>query len=149
MAKLQRGATRVQTLLWFLSTYGIITILPWWEQKTLPMEEQLNCICFLMWPSLAYIKSQMVWSTKCTNYTYSYLVISEEKLLIGNVIKISWLPLVKPAGESVILLRVNREPSNSNLLYCHLPSDWFAQNEDEQSPPSAQILALQIMPQVG
>lgn len=73
-------------------------------------------------------------------------MISEKKLLIGNVIKISWLPLWKPAGELVMPLSWSREPSNSELLYCHLPSDWFAQNEDEQSHPSAQIMVLQIAP---
>lgn len=73
-------------------------------------------------------------------------MISEKKLLIGNVIKISWLPLWKPAGELVMPMSWSREPSNSELLYCHLPSDWFAQNEDEQSHPSAQIMVLQIAP---
>lgn len=76
-------------------------------------------------------------------------MISEKKLLIGNVIKISWLPLWKPAGELVMPLSWSREPSNSELLYCHLPSDWFAQNEDEQSHPSAQIMVLQIAPKLG
>lgn len=75
-------------------------------------------------------------------------MISEKKLLIGNVIKISWLPLWKPAGELVMPLSWSREPSNSELLYCHLPSDWFAQNEDEQSHPSAQIMVLQIAPKL-